>query len=124
MRPSTATAPSPEATGGVALDASQPLLVLFESPALGARALVSLGDDARLVVQARGGAAGFSESTGRLVITSASAAVFEIVVPRSAPQVELRAGERRLFLKEGASVTVAPPGDPGGPWVLELAPGP
>jgi hypothetical protein len=123
MQPPSAPAPSAEPSGGVALDAGGPLLVVFESPAPGTRARVALGDDARLVVQALGGAAGFAESAGRLVITGA-AAEFEIIVPRSAPRVELRAGDVRLFVKEGSRVTVAPAGDASGPWLLELEPRP
>jgi hypothetical protein len=123
--PERAAPAAAEPTGGVAVDASAPLVVVFESAAPGARARISLGDDSRLVVEAFGGAPGFAESAGRLVITAGPATPrFEVRIPRAAPSVELRVGEQRLFLKEGSNIAVAPAGGAGGPWLLELASGP
>jgi len=57
-------------------------------------------------VQARGGAASFNSEDDRLLIDNHdSAASFEVRIPRNAPLVEMRIGERRVFLKRGSEVS-------------------
>ena len=105
--PSAAPAPS-----GIAIDPGAGLVIVFESPrvggAAGSAAIVSLEDGTEAVVRAPHGAATFTTGTERLAIGEwDSSARFEILVPRSAPRVEIRVGTRRVFLKAGRSVTTA-----------------
>jgi hypothetical protein len=68
---------------------------------------VSLSDGPDVVVRVPGGAATFTSEASRLVIDNrGSSASFRIEIPRAAPRVEIVLGGTRLFLKEGARITV------------------
>jgi hypothetical protein len=121
--PESAAPAAAEPTGGVAVDASVPLVVVFESAAPGARARVTLADDPRLVVEAFGGAPEFAESAGRLAITGGPAPYrFEIRIPRAAPSVELRVAQAVRLLKAGGRVETEAPGDATSGWEVSLDP--
>jgi len=50
-----------------------------------------------------------------------STADFEIAIPRAAPYVEVRVGEVRIFLKEGASITAGEAARTDGSYTLPLS---
>lgn len=101
-----------EATAsGIAVHPGEGLLVRFVSLPAGSRARVVLVDDALLTVRAMNGEAAYSSLTARIDVEAAGTTLFEIEIPRAAPLVEVRAGERRVLLKEGARIA-----GPAGPW--------
>lgn len=115
--------PQAEPAGaGIAVVPGDDLLIVFPSPRAGARARVSLTADSEVMVRAPVGAATFTSEPARLVIETRAPATFEIGIPRDAPRVEIRLGERRLFLKRGPRVTADVAGPAGGPYLLPLAP--
>ena len=107
-----AAPPAAPAPSGIAIDPGAGLVILFESPRVGGgaggAAIVSLEDGVEAVVRAPRGAATFTTGAERLAIGEWDAsASFEIVVPRSAPRVEIRVGTRTVFSKAGKSVSTA-----------------
>jgi len=105
--PSAAPVPS-----GIAIDPGAGLVIVFESPRVGGgaggAAIVSLENGTEAVVRAPRGAATFTTGAERLAVGDWDASArFEIVVPRSAPRVEIRLGARTVFVKAGRSVSTA-----------------
>lgn len=100
-------------------------IILRPGPAEGTAA-VSLTEGPNIVARAVNGTATFTTYVDSLTVeTSGPAAEYEIEVPRSAAWVEIRAGERRLLLKEGSRITTDAPADAQGRYVLPLtSPGP
>jgi hypothetical protein len=95
----------PEVAGIAALPGKD-FVILFESPEPGGLARVSLVEGDEVAVRAPAGAAGFTSSANRLVITNAGGgATFEIQVPRAAPRVTISVAGNLIFLKYGLSVT-------------------
>ena len=83
---------------------------------------ITLTDGTRVVVRAAQGAASYASGAGRLTIDNrALSASYEIGIPRSAPRVEVRVGDRRLFLKEGAALPVTPAPEADGVYRLLLS---
>jgi hypothetical protein len=121
--PAEAPAPPAAAAGmsGIAVAPGPSLLILFQKPAGEGEIQVSLVDGAEVEVRAPSGAATFTSGANRILIDHpASAAVFEVSIPRAAPRVEIQVDGRRLFLKEGAAVTTATPAGAGANYVLPL----
>jgi hypothetical protein len=111
------------AVSGIAVDPGPRLVIVFPSPPPGARAQVSLSDTGGVVVRALTGRASFSSGVDRLVVETAdSAAAFQVVVPRAAPWLEIRAGETTVFRKHGPRLTTAADSVSGGNWLIPLAP--
>ena len=105
-----AAPPAAPAPSGIAIDPGASLVIVFESPrvaaAAGGAAIVSLEDGVEAVVRAPRGAATFTTGAERLAIEEWDAsATFEIVVPRSAPRVEIRVGARSVFVKSRNAVS-------------------
>jgi hypothetical protein len=68
-------------------------------------ATVSLWDGDEVVVRAIGGSPRYSSDIGRLVVRNAKdVSALQIEIPRTAPWVEIRAGDRRLFRKTGSTI--------------------
>jgi hypothetical protein len=83
-------------------------------------ARISLTDGAELVVRAAQGAATFRSDLDRLVIDNRGpASTFEIEIPRSAPLVEIRVNDDRIYLKEGERTS--PNSSPSGIYTTPLA---
>lgn len=106
----SAAPPATPATSGIAIDPGAALVIAFESPrvggAAGGAAIVSLEDGAEAVVRAPRGAATFTTGAERLAIEEWDAsATFEIVVPRSAPRVEIKVGPASVFVKSRGVVS-------------------
>jgi anti-sigma factor RsiW len=100
-------APSHRGTGvsGVAVAPGDRLTILFEPGAKGAELRIALTDGADAQVHGPPGAAAYTSSAGYLLIRGRdSSAVFDVLIPRSAPWVEIRVLDERVFLKEGARV--------------------
>lgn len=108
-RPETpAPAPRPGHTGvsGVAVPPGDRLTILFEPGAKGAELRIDLTDGPDAHVHGPAGAAAYTSSAGYLLVRGLdSTAVFQVLIPRSAPWVEIRAQDERVFLKEGPRVT-------------------
>ncbi len=99
-------APVPE-LAGVAITPGARLTIMFSATQSTGVANVSLIDGPDVVVRVPGGAATFTSEASRLVIDNrGSSASFRIEIPRAAPRVEIVLGGTRLFLKEGARITV------------------
>jgi hypothetical protein len=108
---------------GIAVDPGPRLVIVFPSPPPGSRVRVSLSDTAEVVVRALTGRASFSSGDDRLVVeTGDSAAAFQVVVPRSAPWIEIRADETSLFRKERARITSTADSVSEATWLLQLTP--
>jgi hypothetical protein len=68
---------------------------------------VTLSDTSIVAVRVLDGGASFSSGLDRLTVeTTNPRASFQIVIPRTAPLVEIRAGGRAVFRKQGARITV------------------
>ena len=108
---------------GIAVDPGSRLVVAFPAPPARARALVSVSDTSEVVVRVLAGHASFSSGADRLAVeTTDSGASFQIVIPRSAPSVEIRAGGTSLFHKRGARITAASGAGSDGNYAIELKP--
>jgi anti-sigma factor RsiW len=97
--------PEPDPVAGIAVEPGANLLIVFSRTQQAGDVRVSLVDSSNVVVQARGGAASFSSADERLAIDNHDPASFEIQIPRAAPRIEIRIGDRRVFLKEGARIS-------------------
>jgi hypothetical protein len=85
-------------------------------------AVVSLTDGTEVVVTARGGATTFSSDPDRLTIRrSGPPARLEILVPRQAPSLSIRVGDRRLWLKTDSRILSDASADSQGRYVLPLS---
>jgi hypothetical protein len=121
-RPDSLQSGEPIASG-IAVDPGARLVIVFPAPPAGARALVSLRDTSDVVVRVLAGHASFSSSADRLVVeTTDSPASFQLVIPRNAPSVEIRAAGRSVFRKQGARIAPAGGAGSDGRYVIELKP--
>jgi hypothetical protein len=122
-RPERGAVSRPVTTGvsGISVDAGQRLVILFTGNGLDGQVRVTLSDGAQVQVQAPPGSATFTSKSEYLLIgVKNPAASFDVRVPRSAPWVEIRAGENQLFLKEGQRISTSGPGSAGRSYVLRL----
>ena len=122
---SPAVAASAPAPSGIAIDPGAGLVIVFESArvggGVGGAAIVSLEDATEAVIRAPRGAATFTTGADRLAIGDwDTSARFEIIVPRSAPRVEIRLGARTVFVKVGRSVSTAGIGTGPGRYTIPL----
>jgi len=116
------TPPETAAAGaGLMVEPGQDLLILFSSPQTGGSVRVVLGDGELVEAVALDGPASFTSDIDRLVIANAdSDGSFEIRIPLNAPRVEIRVGERSVFLKDGQRITAASAGSAGA-WTIPLS---
>lgn len=114
----------PEPAGaGIAVAPGRNLLILFRSSQADGQVQVTLTEGTDVVVRAPLGAATFTTDVDRLVIDNeGSVATFEILIPRTAPRVEIRVLGDRIFLKEGARVTTRESLNSRGAYILPLRP--
>jgi hypothetical protein len=113
---------------GIAVPPGRALLIVFDRPAPGAVALVSLVDGPEVLVRAPAGAARFTTGPDRLLVEGPNAVssgsapldTIAIEIPRAAPLVEIRRGPTRLFLKRADRITSPAPLAATGPWRLPL----
>jgi hypothetical protein len=94
---------------------------VFAAPQQRGRLSVVLVEEREVVIRASGGAPAFDSGLDRLMIDNrGSTADFEVQIPRSAPRVELRIGERVVLSSQMGRITTAgapgPDGVYGIPW--------
>jgi hypothetical protein len=114
--------PLPESQGGIALLPGVRLTIDIVPSITADTAVVSLTDGNEVVIRVQGGPATFNSDAEHLVIRhSGSAATFEILIPRKASWVSIRAGSGQLWLKSRSRVLsqVSPGG--AGRYVLPLS---
>ena len=120
----TVVLPAPSADAplaGISVEPGAQLVILFTSTQAPGAARVSLSNGAEVTVRTATGAATFTSDAGRLVIdNSGSSSGFEIVIPRTAPRVEIRVNESRRFLKDGSRITTGNPADARGMYIVPL----
>jgi len=107
---------------GIAVPPGDRLTIVFPADLPDAIATVVLTDGTEVVVRAVGGAASFNSDVDRLSVEQAAApARFEIHIPHVAPRVEIRIGERRVFLKGAAGVSTEFRPDAEGRYLIPLS---
>jgi hypothetical protein len=90
---------------GVAQLPGERLVVLFQ-PGPGGQARIQLTEDPEFQIRVAPGAATFSSTADYILIGSRdSTAVFDVRIPLTAAWVEIRSGDDRVFLKDGARIT-------------------
>jgi hypothetical protein len=100
---------------GIAVAPGDRMTIDFLGDQSGNTTAVSLTDSLEVMVRAQGGTTTFTSDNQRLAIGHhGPPATFEILVPRSAPWVEIRAGGRRVWLKESGRIRTDIPRDSGG----------
>ena len=122
-----APAPAPQAGtpagGGIAIAPGNTLTILITRADSAARLFISLIDGREVEVEALGAGAAFTDEpdAGRLVIENTqSTASFEIRIPRDARRVEVRVGDRAVFVKDGRRLLTTAVPDDNGVWILPL----
>jgi len=124
------TSPIEAGTAGVAVEPSQRFTILIQhvereatTEQAGGTAAVSLTDGSNIVARALNGTGTFTTYFDQLTIEPGGpSADYEIELPQSAAWVEIRAGQRRLLLKEGSRITTDAPVDARGRYLLPLTP--
>ena len=112
-------APAAAGSSGVAVEPGERFTIAFGAGGLDGTAAVALVDGGEVVVRAAANGATFTTDVDRLTIESQHRAVsYEIDVPRTAPHVEIWAGDRRLLVKRGSTVLTAAPRDARGRYLL------
>jgi hypothetical protein len=106
---------------GIAVTPGDRLTIRFVVEGDRAVATLSLTDGDEAVVRAVVGAATFSSDVDRLSVRSAGPARFEILIPRSAPWVEVLAGDTPVFRKRDADVVTETEPGADGRYGLELS---
>lgn len=108
QRPVVPPAAAAPAAGGVAVVPGPWFEVVFLGVQTAGEIRVTITDGTDLVVQARTNGPSFTSGPNRLVVDNQrSTADFDIAVPRTAPRVEIRIGEQRVFVKVGTEITTA-----------------
>jgi hypothetical protein len=106
---------------GIAVTPGDRLTIRFLVEGDGALATLSLTDGDEAVVRAVAGAATFSSDVDRLSVRSAGPARFEVLIPRSAPWVDVLAGDTPVFRKRAAEVVAESEPGAGGRYGLKLS---
>jgi hypothetical protein len=111
VAPATAPDAVPKDSGspmsGIAVSPGKNLVIVFVSSQSEGNARVSLSEESDIVVRGPSGSATFTSEPERIVVhNEGSTQSYEIAVPQNAPRVEIRVGDKAIFLKEGA--TMAP----------------
>ena len=120
--------PAPEARsrppggGGIAVEATDGLVIDLATAGDGAVATVALSDGDEVEVRAVEGTARFSSDPGQLSVLSSGGARLEILIPRSAASVEVRAGAVPVFRKLAEGAVTALPRDSTGRYRIPLRP--
>lgn len=118
---------SPESVpqpSGLGVPPGSSLIVVFETAQPERTVDVVMYDGDEVFASASGGTASFTSEDDRLLIGNAgSTAHYEIRIPRTAQLVEIRVGERSVFLKSGQTVTTESVANGDGVWVIKLADG-
>jgi hypothetical protein len=132
-RPSPAGEPRPVPTptrqpvvpqAGIAVNPGNRLTIVFAEDQPDDLAIVSLSEGGEVSIRASGGTTTFTSDINRVTIDhSGPAATTDILIPRRAPWVEIRARGRRIFLKRDSTIVALARPDPEGRYRLPLAAG-
>ena len=115
-----AVSPPPPAAG-IAVPPGRRLAIVFGTAEPGGTARVVLTDAEQVTVRAESAAVGFTTERDRLLVEPRTGNTdFEIAIPRSAARIEIRVGQRRVFMKELGRVTAPDSAGPGGPYHIRL----
>jgi anti-sigma factor RsiW len=115
------TGPTEPVVAGISVSPGARLTIHFATEQRQGQVTVSLTDGSAVTVRAVNGSATFTTGDDRLDIGNrGSTADYEIELPSSAPWVELRVGDRGLWLKRGQRVVTDAVAGSGGHWVLSL----
>ena len=115
-RPSVVPAPGPETDGaGIAVDPGPSFVIEIRSRAAGGALVVRWTDDGQVAVRTSRAGAAFTSSRERLTVAiDRDSVVLEVAIPRSAARVEIRSGDRMLWLgQEGRAAAPAVSGPDG-----------
>ena len=100
--------PVPESSAaGIAVVPGQSLLMVIDAGAATARLEVALTDEMLVSARATQGGASFVADEGRLTVRLRESSTVEILIPRTAARVEIRARGTRVFLTDLGRVTTA-----------------
>lgn len=114
--------PSAPPEAGIAVTPGSRLTIALPGNRPADTAVVSLTSGSDVVVRAVGGTTSFNSDAERLSITQQGApATFEILLPRTAPLVEVRAGDRRILLKQSSRIITDARPNGEGRYVLPLS---
>lgn len=121
LKPAPPMAGLDESSAGIAVIPGDDFLIRFTDSVGFVRVMLVEGEE--IAVRASVAATVFTSDENRILIDNrVTSSTFEIQIPRTAPRVEIRTADRRIFLKEGSRTT--PPIQPGAtePLLLPLAP--
>lgn len=120
--PAVAVPDVPPPTGGISVSADQPLVVVFAAPQQTGAITVSIADVRELKITTAGAQTPpYSSGQGRVLIENQDwLADFDVVIPRGAPRVEIRIGERVALLKAAEVVSTSARADAHGKYVIPL----
>ena len=118
--PSAPTGAGAPSGAGIAVAPGERLTIRFTGDRDSAVATVSLTDGDEVLVRAVEGVASFTSDVDRLSVRSTGRARYEILIPRSAPSVEIVAGEHPIFRLDASRAVMGPPRDAAGRYVLHL----
>jgi len=122
-----APAPAPEADGaGIAVDPGARFMIEIiknGDRAAGGTVVIRWTGDDQVAVRSSLAGLSFTSSTERLIVAvERDSVTLEIAVPRSAPRVEIRAGERTLWLGQEGRVSVPVTPGPDGAYRIAIDP--
>jgi hypothetical protein len=122
--PATAPAPAPEADGaGIAVDPGASFVIEIQDRGVGGTVIVLWTDDDRVAVRSSLAGTAFTSSTDRLVVAiDRDSVTLEVAVPRTAPRVEIRAGDRILWLGQEGRISVPSTPGPDGAYRISIDP--
>jgi hypothetical protein len=121
VREPTAPSPAPPTQAGIAVDPGDLFVIQLAANQGLDSAVVWLTDNAELTVRARGGTTAFTSDLGRLEVAhSGASGRLEIQVPRAARRVELKLGDREVWLKDQTRIRSVASADAEGRYQLRL----
>jgi hypothetical protein len=104
--PDRSISPIAPAGGGVMMDPREHAVIELRSMQPSDTLRVMLGDSGQITVNSVGGSVTFNSDPDRLTVSNASGvATIEVVIPWKAPRVEIVAGGRQLYLKQGIVIS-------------------
>ena len=113
--------PSKPRISGVAVAPGPKLAIVFANTQSVGDLRVSLVDVAAVTVRTENGAATFTSSEGRLVVSNAgSQASFDIEVPVGAPRIEILVAGALRFVKDGQHISAASASRRGELYIVPL----
>jgi len=118
------TTPGAVMVSGMSVATGNQMVIVFEARQASGQIRVTLSDDREIDVRATGTGASFTSGEQMLTVgNGSSVADFAIAIPRHARLVEIRIGQDRVFLKDGARIVTASQLQGADVWMIPLSPG-